>query len=232
MAVAGCFKPRQAATFRVTKLDSCGYPVFDDCSYGVSDGYTQIEITPNVEEGQRFLSYKANGQTLINERARPVLNWFDYSIQMQEVDPELFILLTGVDPYENYNELISGFEITEENFATGNAALEVWLGNAEEDCPPPPSLAVPWHGYVLLPWIVEGSFAEAITFTNDVISFTISGRTRRGSPWGVGPYDVELNQLGQPAPLRRAVTSRTHYFNIWTQLPPPEPECGCLGLES
>lgn len=235
MANAGCFKPLQGATFRVTKLDECGIPDYGDCGFAVSDGQTQIEITPNIEDGDRFLQKNAAGRALVNQQSDPLLNWFDYTITMAEVDPELFNIVTGARVLKDYttpSALSIGNAYSTSNWATGRFALEVWMGTSEEACPTPPAVQAPWYGYLLMPFSVQGMLSDSITVANDLITFTLAGRTRSGTAWGVGPYDVMLNASGLPAPLVAPLLDDDHFIDIWTQLPPPLPECGCQTLSS
>lgn len=232
MANAVCRKPLQGATFRVTKLDECGVPAFGECGYAVSDGQTQITITPNTSDGQTFQQLNAAGVALVNQQARTIFNWMDYEIIMAVNDPELFFLMTGEDLFLDYAGLSAGNFITPDNYATGSFALEVWLGNAQEACPPSPAVSAPYYGYILLPFTLDGRLSDAVTVTNDLITYTFAGRTRLGSGWGTGPYDVMLDAGGLPAPLSHAVSDQTHYLEIATQLPPPLPDCGCLELVS
>lgn len=232
MTNLGCFKPLQGATFRVTKLDDCGVPLYNECSYAVSDGQTQVEITPNTTDGQQFQQLNAAGNPLVNQQAKTILNWFDYEIIMAVKDPELFYLMTGADIFLDYGGLSAGNVITEDNYATGNFALEVWLGTSQQECPPAPGVQAPFYGYILLPWTVDGKLSDSITIANDLITYTFAGRSRKGSPWGVGPYDVMLDGSGLPAPLPSALSANAHYLDLFTQLPPPEPDCGCLTLLS
>lgn len=232
MANNGCFKPLQGATFRVTELDACGNPIYDECSYAVSDGQTQIEITPNTSDGQTFQQLNAAGVPIVNQQARTILNWMDYQVIMAVKDPELFFLMTGADIFLDYAGLSAGNVITESNYATGNFALEVWLGTSEESCPPPPAVQAPFYGYILLPFTNDGKLTESVTVANDLITFTLSGRTRKGNSWGVGPYHVMLDDGGLPAPLPTALDPNAHWLDLWTQYPPPAPDCGCLELVS
>ncbi len=231
MANLACFKPLQGETMRVTRLDVCGNPEFGECAYAVSDGFVSVTMTPNTEEGERFLQRNAAGRAIVNQRSKPVLNWYDVSMVFQEVDPELFTLITGLSPYEDDEGRVIGFPVTESEFATANFGLETWMGNAEEDCPPEGD-PLPFYGYNLLPWVVEGALMEDIVVANQLITFTVVGRTRKGTPWGVGPYDVVLDTNGDPSPLFTAIPTDTHHLPIWTQLAPPEAECGCQSLSS
>jgi len=230
MANLLCARPLQGETIRVTRLDECGNPEYGDCAYAVSDGFVELVMTPNVEEGERFLQRGANGRAIVNQRGAPSLNWYDVSIQFAEVDPELFTIVTGLTAYEDDQGRVIGFPVTESDFATANFALEAWMGNAEEVCLPGDPL--PFYGYNLLPWVVEGALGEDITITNDLITFTVVGRTRKGTPWGVGPYDVVIDETETPSPLFTAIPDDTHHLPIWTQLAPPEASCGCQSLSS
>lgn len=233
MANVTCAKPLQGESLRVTRLDECGNPDFGTCGFGVSDGFVSVTLTPESEEGTRFLAYRANGTAIVNQRSKPILNWYTVSAVFQEVDPEIFSILTGLDVYGDYTTptpRAAGLIVTEDKFATANFALELWMGNAEEECLEGETAST--FGYTLLPWVVEGALAEDITIQNDLITFTITGRTRRGTPWGTGPYDVMLDAADLPAPLPTAIPADTHNLTIWTQLPPPDPECGCQDLES
>jgi hypothetical protein len=231
MANAICAKPLQGSVLRATLLDECGAPDYGECSYAVSDGFVSATLTPNSEEGERFLQRGANGVPIINQRGRPSLNWYDVMIQFQEVDPELFTLLTGLPPYLDDQGRTIGFEVTESDYATANFALELWLGNAEEECPDS-GIVLPWYGYSLLPWLVEGVITEDIVVTNGMITFSVAGRTRKGNQWDTGPYDVVYDQVGTPSPLPTAIETDTHNLQIWTQLAPPVASCGCQELTS
>lgn len=225
-----CAVPLQGSTLRVTRLDECGNPEFGECAFAVSDGFVQAVLTPNTEEGERFLQRNASGAAMVNQRGRPLLNWYDVSIQFQEVDPELFTIITGLEPYLDDAGNVIGFPVTESDYATANFALEAWMGNAEEECLPGDTF--PFFGYNLLPWVVEGALGENITIANALITFTVVGRTRKGTPWGTGPYDVVRDTNGDPQALFTPIPSDTHHLPIWTQLAPPAAECGCQSLSS
>jgi hypothetical protein len=230
MANLLCAKPLQGEVLRVTRLDECGNPEFGDDAYGVSDGFISVTLTPEVEEGESFFVRNANGRTSIDERGKPDLRWYTVTAVFQEVDPELLSILTGLDPYLDYSGQTAGFVVTKEKFATANFALEIWMGNAEGACLP--GDPYPFYGYNLLPWIVEGALMEDIAITNAPITFTVVGRTRTGTPWGTGPYDVMRDQTDAPAPLPTPIPSDTHHLPIWTQLAPPEAMCGTAGISS
>jgi hypothetical protein len=234
MSNINCPKYLQGYTVRVTQLDECGEPEFGDCAFATSDGYIQATLTPNVEEPDEFKQKNAHGIYLTNQRSRPLLNWVDVSVQFRKVDFELFSMITGAPKILNDaapTPQVIGTGLAESTFATGNVAIELWMGNDEEECGED---ALPWYGYNLLPWVVEGAVTEVSPIANGMINFTVASRTRKGTPWGVGPYDVVLPALGGDAvPLFAAVPSDAHWWGpIQTQVAPPEESCGCQFLSS
>lgn len=234
MANVNCPSYVQGHTARATRLDICGNPDFGPCAYAVSDGWITIEIASNVEDPDEFKQKNALGVFLVNQRSRPLLNWLDVTMTFQKVDFELFEIVTGQELILNDASPAEaiGLGWTESNFATANFSLELWMGNSEEPCPPG-GTPEPYFGYNLLPWVVEGALGESITVTNDLITFTITGRTRTGTPWGTGPYDVLLDNTGTASPLFSPVPDDAHLWGpIQTQLAPPPGACGCQELLS
>lgn len=234
MTNINCPKYLQGYSVRVTNLDDCGNPEFGECGFATSDGFIQATLAPNVEAPDEFKQKNAHGVYLTNQRSRPLLNWIDLTIQFREVDFELFSMVTGQTKILNdaVSPEVVGLGLTEANFATGNIALELWMGNDEEACG---EGDLPWYGYNLLPWVVEGAVTTVDPVTNGMINFTIASRTRKGTPWGVGPYDVELSSIGanEPRPLVASVPTDAHWWGpIQTQLAPPESSCGCQTLSS
>lgn len=222
----------QGFTVRVTQLDNCGNPEFGECAYAASDGYITVTAAPNNADGDEFQQKNAHGVYLTNQRSRPLLNWIDLTVQFREVDYELFSMITGLNTIVNdagTPETI-GLLVTEGEYATGNVAIELWMGTDEGDCG---DSELPWYGYNLFPWVVEGTVSEVSEITNGMINFSLMSRTRKGTPWGVGPWDVVLPSAGGDAqPLFNAIPNDTHWANLVTQVPPPDPTCGCATLTS
>lgn len=230
MANVFCPNFRGDATLRATRLDACGEPLFEECAFAVSDGWIEATIEPDETDGDAFLAKNAGGRALVNEKSDPLLNWYNVAITFQTQDWELWNILTNQPIYEDCNGLAAGMMIRQDIYGTGNVALEFWSNVTEQECLPGESL--PFYGYHLLPWVKNGRQAEVVTLTNDLITISFAGRTRRGTPWGVGPYDVVLDSADQPSPLCEPIPSDTHYMPITTQLAPPTPMCGCQTLTS
>jgi hypothetical protein len=113
--------------------------------------------------------------------------------------------------------------------ASSNFALEFWTGTEDEGCDDESVT----YGYGLLPRVVQGSIGD-VTIANGVINFTVTAITRPGNQWGVGPYNVIINETGLnaglPGPLLTAVNTQSHKCFMWTLMPPPAAACGCQDL--
>ncbi len=212
-----CVSPFQPVVARFTRVNDCGVPVTGVGSAQVTiDAFTSIEVTPNYEDGQRFLTRKANGQPCVNEQAVGFFNWIDEVNTFCAIDPDLVSVVTGG------TLLTSGVTGTGvmlgEGLTTARFSKEIWQTVAgAEGCDPS---GVTRYMYWAFP--NEGDAqVQAFTFSEDVFEFGFSSRTRRGSPlWTLGSA-----WLGGTTWI-----SGKHYaFNI-TTVAPPTAHCGAVTI--
>jgi hypothetical protein len=222
-----CHNPIQGTRMRVTRLDgTCCSPVEGDCSTVVSEGFISVSMTDNIEPPDEFKVKNAAGNYCYPPvRTRPLLNWIEAEIEFCQVDPELFELITGSPIVTDANGDAVGFGTDNDTYATGRFALEVWtnLGGAAA------CANGEQFGYLLLPCMKEGTFGD-LTIENGPINFTVNAVTSGFNDWGVGPYDVVLDELGLPSPLLSALPTDRQRQWMLTQLAPPEASCGCQPL--
>jgi hypothetical protein len=228
-----CFSPYNVPIVRVTQLDSCGLPVTGDCSQVVSEGIISVEMTKEYEDRVDLFKKNGDGVFCFKKTIPPILKWINLVMTFCNVDPELTEIVTGNPVYlsDAPTPDAIGYS-TEENTAfDSNFAFEAWtrLGNTgTETC----VTGGDW-GYRLYPWVVEGTVGD-ITLENDMANFVLNARTQSGSPWGVGPYYVGISQAtataGNPKAMNSAIGSSQHERVFVTQMPPPEPACGCQSL--
>jgi hypothetical protein len=215
---------------RVTRLDNCGIPVEGACSTVVSSGFISVSMTDNIEPPDEIKQKNAAGNYCYSPyRTTPLLNWVEVAIQFCEVNPELFEMVTGSPIISNDTlpaaEAI-GFATDSDSYATARFALEVWTNLAgSQAC----TASGERYGYLLLPFLKEGTFG-ALNIENAAINFTVNAITAAGTQWGVGPYDVILDNAGDPSPLLAALPATRHRQWMLTQLAPPEPGCDCVEL--
>jgi hypothetical protein len=223
-----CLKPIRGNVMRMTKLDACGAPVHGAKASVTSSGFVSVEVTMEIEDPTEYKLKGANDQFVYNDRGRPLLKWASLVINMANVDPELYNMATG-SPLVMNDAVIPeavGFRLREAVY--GNFALEVWTDLSGQPC----SGGSTSYGYVLFPWIVDAMIGD-FTVQNEAITFPINqARTKSGSLWGVGPYNVD-NKISAPAgpsPLLTPITSTDHMDMHLTTLAPPTAVCGAVTL--
>lgn len=216
---------------RVTRLDNdCGDPIEGECSTVVSRGFVSVATTDNIEEPQVASQLAADGTYCYYDETEPLLNYVEATITLCQVDPEMFEMMTGAPLVIDGDGNAAGFITDHEQYGRASFALEVWSKVAAPRdgaaCPPD---GITRYGYFLMPWLSRASFGD-LTIENAGINFTVTARSERGTPWGVGPYDVFLDSEGNPSPLLDPLSVSAHRLVAFTQLPPPEPMCGCQPL--
>jgi hypothetical protein len=215
---------------RATLVDACGEVVPGECAYVTSRCFASVSMSDNTEAGEEFKVKAADGLYCTNQRSRPLLNWIELTITLLQVDPELVSLVTGSPVVYDGNGVAVGFQTTTEHFATASFALEVWTGIGKDPYGTPCSGESELFGYLLLPWIVEGSTGE-VTVENGAASLTINAITSNGNQWGTGPYDVVKTSLGAASPLLEPLETNVHRHMQWTEVPPPAAVAGCQVLD-
>jgi len=228
-----CFSPYNLPFVRITQLDSCGLPVTGDCSQVVSEGIITVEMTKEYEDRVDLFKKNGDGKFCFKKTIPPILKWINITFTFCNVDPELVPILSENPAYLNDADtpVATGYSTEEDGAYTVNFAFEAWtrLGNTGNvTC----TTGGEW-GYRLYPWMVEGTIGD-ITLENDLATFVVMARTQAGSPWGVGPYYVDVSQAtatsGNPIPMVSAIGANQHERLFVTQLPPPEASCGCQAL--
>lgn len=229
-----------AQVLRVTRLDQCGRPVYGDCSQVVSSGFVSVEISPEVQEGEDYTQRNAAGDLCVSERGQDVLQWFTVSIEFCQVDPALFNLMNPSWQVveDAFGEPV-GFRIGTQMSDRLGFALELWPKTSSQGnlCPEDaPDDAQP-SGYFLLPYVI-GTAPESWTLEDGVATFTLNGRTKGGSQWGRGPYQIRHDAQGNPDFLADPINdgaddnNPTHFHAEIVTLAPPTSACGCQPLEA
>ena len=225
-----CHSVVRAPAMRVTRLDACGVPIETACSSATTEGFVEIALTKVFQDRQDALQLNANGDICVDKPKKPILRWYEANVQFCSVDPELFNIMTE-DPLvlnDAADPVAVGWDTEAGDGATvSNFALEFWVGTEDEECDDGEVV----YGYGLLPWLYQGQVTD-LTIGNAVVTFTINAITRKGSPWGVGPYNVLINETGLnaglPGPMLTVIGPNTVKRFFWTRLAPPDGVCGCV----
>lgn len=223
-----CFTPIGGHTMRVTKVDACGTLITGGSSCKiVSTGFVRVARTVEYEDADEFIVKNANGDICVNERTSPAIKWINLEMEFCSVDPELFNVISASPLVldDAASPAAVGWRTREGVIPSVNFALEVWSRiSGSSAC----SGGTVQYGYSLWPWVVQGTVGD-VTYENGPISFTVNGRTKPGSLWGVGPYNIRNMILTPftPSKLISAITATDHeHFQI-TNVAPPAATCGC-----
>lgn len=225
-----CLSLVKGRRIRLTKLDSCGRPVYGDDSQAVSKGFISVALTANTTDSDEINVTNAAGESCIYEPAVTTLTGYGVEITFCEVDPELFALATGQQPYAGLDGTVIGLTVNTRPTGSNAFALELWAGAAGGDSCADPN-AQGNYGYLLLPYLTGGIVGD-LTVENDAVTFTITGaNTHEGNGWGNGPYDdVYINDGGMSNGLPTAIDSNDALLMALTNHEPPAAACGTRPL--
>lgn len=205
--VTQCLSLVKGRRIRVTRLDSCGRPVYGDSSSVVSKGFISVAFTANTTESDEISVTNAAGEVCVYEASVTSLSGYGVEIQFCNVDPELFALITGQNVVTGFGTTVVGFDVdTKVALSNSNFALELWAGSPTGDaCATQGSTGQ--YGYLLLPFLRGGILGD-FTVENGAVTFTITGaNTKEGNAWGTGPYkDIMLSVAGTSEVISIATT--------------------------
>jgi hypothetical protein len=231
-ATSECRTLIQGTRLRATLIDDCGAPAAGTCSTVVTDGFISVVMSDQIEAPEEFKVKNAGGQFCVHQRSLPLLNWIDVTINLCQVQPELLNLLSGSPlVYDDSTPTTKavGFGTDSSAYASASFALELWTNIAKTRGQSPCVGGATRYGYLLLPWLIEGTLGD-ITINNGPVDFSVKTITSEGNDWGVGPYDVVNTRLGVPSPLLTAIPTDRHRHMQFTSLAPPAVYCGCQDL--
>lgn len=231
-----CYTLWRIPTVRVTQLSSCGVPI-TGCTTAVSNGIISLAMTKEYEARVENFVKNGDGVFCVKETIAPILKWINIVATFCGVEPELANIMSG-EPLvtdDSAAARATGYSTREGSAATVNFALEAWtrlsnITNGSVACSGGAE-----YGYVLLPWIVEGTIGD-ITLENGAANFVLNARTRSGSLWGTGPYNIDLSDnvatLNTHIPLLTPINALDHARQLTTRLAPPTASCGCIQMNS
>lgn len=213
---------------RVTKVDACGVRVLGPTSQVVTEGFITVSLTANIDEGTTIDVTNASGNKCIFDEPAPKFLNYTVEVALCGVDPELFNLMANTPlVMDAAGENAVGFRVNSSVDADAvGFALEMWSNVPASACDD----GNPAWGYFLLPFLKGGNLGD-FTVGNDAVNFTLSNaKTKDGSGWGVGPYDVVWDEDDLPGPLNEAITDSDHLHMEITNVEPPTAQCGAQAL--
>ncbi|QDH93178.1 major tail protein [Gordonia phage Zipp] len=218
----------RAKTMRLTRVSNCGVPVVGTKSTLVTDGLVSVDISAEYEDGVENAPKNGNGDFCFIDVQNDKFKYFTLGIQFCGVDPEAWEIVTGNPIYENAAGDAVGVKFGRYSEIDTYFALEVWSDNPGTACGPGGKS----YGYHLFPFIGSGRLDE-LTLSEETAEFTLgNAKTKDGTGWGVGPYNVDLDDSATPvaAKLPEALTELDHYLPITVRVAPPAATAGAVAL--
>lgn len=226
-----CWPSIRGTAARFTKLDSCGRPVVGAHSTLVTDGFISVTLSPQYQDGNEVTVTKANGVVCVNDKAADSLTRFDVTISLCAVNPALLSLLGGYEAVLDNNAAAVGFRVAE-SVGSDGVAVEVWTDVFTDE--PCAAGAGGQYGYFLAPRIVSARISSDFALANDALSLELQGRTKKGSGWGTGPYNVVgTGTSGVAGKLLTPLGAKDHLHAQLTTIAPPDVDsfpCGTVAL--
>lgn len=219
-----CFIPVRGKRLRLTTLDLMGnIPSASTAdAWLATNGFISVNLTSEIEEGVEIIQRRADGALCVNERSSPSFKRFNFEAVFCGVNPSALAMITNAETYEDYGGDIAGITVAEGEI-TKNFALELWTGLTGQIQVPGEDEA---SGYLLLPFVGAGVIGDITVDGENAVNFTVTGAsTKGGNQWGVGPYDVLLDETSEAAPLPTPLDSMDHLLLMDTALAPPPHAC-------
>lgn len=218
-APALCASPIQGTRMRITRLDQCGIPVSGVGGMVVTEGFVQVQVSQNYEDGTTYELRNAQGDYCVDEQGPDQYRRSDLTIQFCAIDPDVVNLITGS------LVITTGAPVTGTGFwVLGGAtetrfSLEVWQAVAGVSC----LGANPLRAYWAWPNLFGGRFND-FTIQDGVLEWSLSARTAPANAlWGTGP--------GSAPDWISAVPAGAHYgFNLAAMPLPATTGCGAVTL--
>lgn len=226
-------QPVKGRRLRATKINGCGMPIAGPRNRLVTGGYVSLTLTPVMREATDLTQDNAEGKECFSDRTAPERRWYTPALELCNVNTGLLTMFTGWESILDANDLPVGFRDQKEIESEFGIALELWTaGKMEEDCDEIPTTDAVLtqtgsgrsYGYFLFGG-TEWTPGD-ITIGATVSTFTLTGRTIALPSWGRGPYNVTLDDQGDPVRLLQPTSKKEHLTVFRTYLAPPEPTEG------
>lgn len=222
--MAVCPKLAEGDIVRITRVGDCGGPVTGPDNAFVDDCWASIVMAPNVEDGTDIDFRAMNGRSCGFKRGCPSFRGYDITARFFSASPKLIEIMTGNPVYLDANGDPVGWDDC--SIACGQGfALEIWQ-NVIAECPEEGSGDGLWF-YWVLPWVTNGILGD-IEIGQEGVTFELTGNTRAGGQWGVGPWDVQVNEdTPSPVigPMLTPVGPSCHRRGFLTSVAPPTAAC-------
>lgn len=248
-----------ARVVRLTRLNSCGAPMFGRENVVTTRGVVSASFEPEIDEGDSLDTKNLNGELCVQGTTPDSMSGLSVTLEFCQVDPAVFQIFNPNwklvrNSRDDHSGDVTGFRIGSNVSDEFGFALEMWpktMGmnsQCEADEEPDPSDPRSVHGYFLLPFVAAKAPDEWELKGDEVATFSMKGMTKGGGGWDVGPFVVTRDEAQAPSPLLRPIEDGSgkggfkhpvtqqvmkdpdHFHAEVVSVTPPEPACGAQDL--
>lgn len=221
-----CFPSVRAQVARFTALDRCGKPLPGPCGTIVTDDVVSVKATAEVDEGEEISVKNFAGKLCVSDKPPKIVKWFTIEIVLCKIMPVLLAMTSNYESVPDDQGNVIGYDVGSN--VDGNTGLELWGAVPGEACTSSEFAAQ--FAHLTFPWIGGMSFTGDLMVENNAMQPTLSGTTKTGHGWGVGPYDITLTAAGVASPNFTPIPPDKHFRHQLVYLDPPDPVCECVDL--
>jgi hypothetical protein len=216
---AECISPIQGTRLRLVRSNACGVPVTGAGSQIVTDGFVEVNVSPQYQDGTEYRLAKANGDFCVNADGDDRLLRADLDMRFCMINPDGVVITTGMTLITTGAPATGTGFWAVEGAVVARFSLELWAADPET-C----TGSQARYAYWAFPHVGSGRMND-FSVKDDVIEWRITAKTKKANTlWGSGPGAVKyINQ----------VPANAHWgFNI-VHIDPPAvtgPDCGAQTL--
>lgn len=196
---------------RITRLDTCGAPVFGEGNVVVTSGFITLTVGQEIVTGAEYEQANAWGEPCVQDKDPDYAKWANVTLSMCEVHPDVLDIIGGALP------VVVGDDTIGSTFGpginTGAFAVEVWTKKVNQDsCVD----GTPEWGYMVVPYVKNGRLDGDIPIGASVLNMDLVGQGF-GAPsaWGIGPH------MDNPFRASSGFPVGEHFGLVTTNVQPP-----------
>lgn len=211
----------QGLAIRVKRLDLNGNPTGDTV---VSDGFVRVQSSVRSQAGTETTVRNAAGAICVQKKAPDLTTGTDITIDFCQVNPQLFDIVSTINPVENASGDIAGFQQGTRP-KSGYFSLEIWseaVGGT-----------MGAFFYSLFPKVAVGMVGGSVTWEDGPQTWTLTAPAEPNPNWGVGTdavaHDVGVTAIIDPDDAgARTISTPVHvdsfFYTVTTNVTPPVAE--------
>lgn len=224
-----CAPVIKGETLRLTLLNDCGVAVTGTAArVAVTESFTEVQNSPQYEDGQRFLLRTAGGDPCVNQKDPSFLNWFQTTNSVCTIDPATVAMLMGMEQIGAVTG--TGFVI-DEVLLTRTYAMEVWQPVAGAGA----CSAAGVQQYLYNVWFANfDAKLQDMTIADDTFTLPWQAITKAAPSTWLAQMNALMTSITQTTPgtylgtATQAQITGGHFAANFTSSPPPAAYCGMV----